>query len=440
MRAPRRFGLVARRSTVFLSEMAEALSETDGPLAGNPPEAGARTALDRLAAFRVVYAAIFAFVLLSVVSVWAAEGLLTRHFRNLVNQAILVSPANGPIAFQVQSRVRAVIHGSPWTRLAGVEVDAIVIGADGTIIYSGGRALPPPPTFDPIAVFREAQQLLPASAETFVAVPISSLLVISILVGYGAVLVTGLFFQNRSVARREEALLRASVEARDRAAERAGAIERELEEVRVRLLEVEPAERARAGEIRELQSERQNLQHKLMELAEREEKLRTSAERSIELEEERRALEDLLEEAMEDLGQKDEEIQTLQGQLKRAAKAAPSGGRSRSAAQLARRMHTLYKNLEIDDHAISDMVALGDEAMRLKAEEGIKRLAEESDNAAIRRKVGGLPPQLSIFELGFAGKGRIYYTRGAKQRFRILAIGAKNTQKTDLEYLSRLPA
>jgi hypothetical protein len=388
--------------------------------------------------FRVIYAAIFAFVVLSVFSVWAAEGLLTRHFRNEVNQAIRVSPADGPIVPQIQNRMRALIRGSAWTWLAGVEADAIVIGADGTILYSGGRALPPPPTFDPIAVFREAQQVLPASAETFVAVPISSLLVISILVGYGAVLITGLFFHNRNVARHEEAVIRATVEARDDAAERAGAIERELEQVRVRLLEVEPAEKARADEIGELQNERQNLRRKLMELAEREEKLRASAERSIELEEERRALEDLLEEAVEDLGQKDEEIQTLQGQLKRAAKAPPAG-RSRSAEQLARRMRTLYKNLEIDDHAINDMVALRDETMRLKAEEGVKRLADDSDNTAIRRKVGGLPPQLSIFELGFAGKGRIYYTRGGQQRFRILAIGAKNTQKTDLEYLSRLP-
>jgi hypothetical protein len=419
--------------------MVEPLTAKDGPLASAAPEQGGRTALDRLAAFRVVYAAIFAFVVLSVVSVWAAEGLLARYFRTEVNQAIRVSPADGPIVPQIQNRVRALIRGSAWTRLAGVEADAIVIGADGTILYSGGRALPPPPAFDPIAVFREAQRLLPASAETFVAVPISSVLVVGILIGYGAVLITGLFFHNRNVARYEEALIRATVEARDEAAERAGAIERELEQVRVRLLEVEPAERAGADEIRELQNERQNLQRKLMQLAEREEKLRASAERSIELEEERRALEDLLEEAVEDLGQKDEKIQTLQGQLKRAAKAAPSGGRSRIAEQLARRMRTLYKNLEIDDHAINDMVALRDETMRLKAEEGIKRLADESDNTAIRRKVGGLPPQLSIFELGFAGKGRIYYTRGGQQRFRILAIGAKNTQKTDLEYLSRLP-
>ena len=106
--------------------------------------------------------------------------------------------------------------------------------------------------------------------------------------------------------------------------------------------------------------------------------------------------------------------------------------------QLARRLRTLYKTVEIDDHAISNIVALRDETMKLKAEEGIKRLSDESSLTTIRRKVGGLPPQLTIYELGFAGKGRIYYTRGRTQRFRILLIGAKNSQKTDLEYLSRL--
>ena len=125
--------------------------------------------------------------------------------------------------------------------------------------------------------------------------------------------------------------------------------------------------------------------------------------------------------------------------LKRAAKSGPkSSSKARAAEQIGRRLRTLYKNLEIDDRAVHDLVALRDETMKLKAEEGIKRLADEQENAGIRRKVGGLPPQLSIFELGFAGKGRLYYTRGRSKRHRILAVGAKNTQKTDLEYLSRL--
>jgi len=400
----------------------------------------AETGIDRLASFRIVYIAIFSFVAISVVSVLAVENLLARHFSEATHAAIRVSPADGPITPQIQARVGAVIRGSAWTRLGGVNVQAIVIGADGSILYSGGQVVPPPPSFDPIAVFREAQRLLPASVETFVAVPINSLLVISILVSYGAILISGLFVHNRNVARREARLIQSAIDARDETAKRTGNIERELEQVRMRLLEVEPAERAHTEEIDELQQERSALQRKLLELAEREQKLRSTAERAIELDEERRALEDLLEEAAGELEEREETIDTLKSQLKRAAKSAPSGGRSRATDQLAKRMRTLYKNLEFDDRAISDMIALRDETNRLKSEEAIKRLSDDADNAAVRRKVGGLPPQLSIFELGFAGKGRIYYTRGEQHRFRILAIGAKNTQKTDLEYLSRLSA
>ena len=116
-----------------------------------------------------------------------------------------------------------------------------------------------------------------------------------------------------------------------------------------------------------------------------------------------------------------------------------ANARSKAADLAARRFRTLYKTLEVDDRAIDDIISLGDESLRLKAEESVKRLAEEADNVSVRRKVGGLPSYVQVYELGFAGKGRIYYTRGKSRRFRILLVGAKNTQPTDLEYLSRLP-
>jgi hypothetical protein len=159
----------------------------------------------------------------------------------------------------------------------------------------------------------------------------------------------------------------------------------------------------------------------------------------VELDQERQALEELLEEAGSDLSSKDDEIRRLASSLKRAARSEPKAGtRGREAEQLKRRLETLYKTLEIDARAISDLVALRDDTMKLKAEESLKRLADETENVAIRRKVGGLPPHLSIFELGFAGKGRIYYMRGKQRRFRVLTLGAKNTQKNDLEYLRKL--
>ncbi|MEE8164832.1 MAG: hypothetical protein V3T64_04625, partial [Myxococcota bacterium] len=113
--------------------------------------------------------------------------------------------------------------------------------------------------------------------------------------------------------------------------------------------------------------------------------------------------------------------------------------KAKAAEALAHRFRTLYKTIEVDERAVADIMVLGDETLRLKAEESLKRLADEADNVAVRRKVGGLPEHVQVFELGFAGKGRIYYARGKSRRFRILCVGAKNTQSADLDYLARLP-
>jgi signal transduction histidine kinase len=345
---------------------------------------------------------------------------------------------------QIQRRVDAVVRDSPWVRIGRVRVNAFVLGADERIpLYVLGRPVPPPPVSGRADPFAEAQLLLPATATVDVWVPHDSVVATSILVLYGAVLIAVLFSYNRRVARREAGLVESAVADRDATAQRAASIETELDQVRKRLADVEPAEHAHAEEIRELARERETLQAKLAELGAREAELRARTSQFVELEDERRALEDLLGEAVEDLGQKESVIQGLQDRLKRAAKAEPppaAGARQRGWEQLERRLHTLYRNLEIDDRAIDDLIALRDETMKLKAEEAIKRLADGSDAVAIRRKVGGLPPHLSIFELGFAGKGRIYYTRGRQRSFRVLSVGAKNTQNADLEYLSRLPA
>ena len=123
------------------------------------------------------------------------------------------------------------------------------------------------------------------------------------------------------------------------------------------------------------------------------------ADQAVELSQEVRALEDLLEEAGSDLASKDDEIRELERNLKKASKGG-SGGRPRGSEQMGRRLRTLYKSLQIDDRAVDDMVALRDETMRLKAEEKLKRLEEEADNVSVRRKVGGLPDQLSIDPTG----------------------------------------
>jgi len=418
--------------------MAESEAASGRTLARLAPGSGGTAA--RLASFWVTYVAILAFVVLSFQTIAVAEGLLTVHFRRLVAAAIRVNPAQGPIVGQIEDRIGGLLERSPWIRSGDVRVNALVFGADGrTNLYVVGRAVPPPPDMNPHQVFVDALRLLPATSDVVVSVPILSRLSAAIVVFYGAGLVIFLFLYNRAVARREGLLLTSAVAARDASAQRAREIETELGRVQERLRKVEPGERAQAEEIRRLENERESLRRKLEQLAEREAELRASAARASELDDERRALEDLLEEAVEDLSQKEGEIQDLQGRLERAARAPSSRSRGRASEHLERRLRTLYKTIEFDDRVVQDLLALGDEIQRLRAEEGIRRLADDPETAAIRRKVGGLPPPLAIFELGFAGKGRIYYTRGRQQRYRVLAIGAKNSQKSDLEYLSRLP-
>ncbi len=401
-------------------------------------DASAPGAFDRLASFRVTYIAFFFFVFLYVQSVSWTEQWLHAHFREALNRAIDVSPEGGRVPVKINRRVQRVINNSRWTRIGGVKVAPTIVAADMSVLYSRGPWLPGPLPDDPAARHREGNRLLPATVgDLIVTLPHTSLLAAVILVAYAAIFLTTAFVYARAVGRREDALIREAQSARTAAAERAAEIERELDAVRTRIAK-NPIEKDQAEKIRALRAERSALQDKLASVARREEELRGEASRSQGLDEEHQALEEMLEEALHDLSRKDEEIGGLQDRLKSASKTGAGSSRSREADQWGKRLRTLYKTLEFDDRAISDIVALRDETMRLKAEESIKRLADETENALIRRKVGGLPPQRAIFELGFAGKGRIYYCNSERRRFRILAIGAKNTQKTDLEYLSRL--
>ena len=392
--------------------------------------------LDRLASFRVTYLAILVFILLYVFSVKGVEQLMNRYFRNQVAVATRVDPAEGPVADQIQRRVDAVVRDSPWVRFGGVRVTAIVLGADGQPIYAGGRRIPTPMPGDPIA---EAARMLPASADVVVSVPHDSLVANAILVSYAAALIYTLFLYDRRRQRDVEIRIAAALAERAATAARAAQIEAELAALSRQVDDRVEAEVS--DEMASVRAERIGLQQKLEALVRRESELRSQAGRLQEaLVTERAGLEEMLDEALADLARKDEAVRGLEEKLKTAAQPKePTAPRDRHIDLLAQRLRTLYKNLEFDDHAIRDLVGLRDESMKLRAEEEIKRLSDDLETASVRRKVGGLPAHLTIFELGFAGKGRIYYTNGRQRRFRVLSVGAKNSQKTDLEYLSRLP-
>jgi predicted nucleic acid-binding Zn-ribbon protein len=397
-----------------------------------PPAPRAAAALERLASFRFAYLAIVVFLLAYVFTLRGLERGLTAHFARAVTSAAQVDAKRGPVAEQVDASLRALLVRSAWVRVGQIRVQAVVIAADGrTLLFASGGKLPALPAS------ADGAGLLPASADVQVAIPYNSLLANAVLIVYAGLLVATLALHTRRLARRELVALRALTSARDAVAERAGGIERELEGVRARLASALPETAAQQQEIAALGEEREALYARLGELEAREDALRRGSARAGELESERQALEQLLDEASRELESKDGEIAELRTQIKQAAKNAARS--ARDAEALGRRFTALYKQLEIDERALADIGELGDESLRLRAEEAIKKLCDEPDNALVRRKVGGLPPHLAIFELGFAGKGRIYYTQGAARRFRVLAIGAKNSQNADLEYLSRLP-
>ena len=71
------------------------------------------------------------------------------------------------------------------------------------------------------------------------------------------------------------------------------------------------------------------------------------------LEEERRTLEEFLDEALHELGQKDTQIQTPEQRVKKARSSPRSRESARERETLAKRLRTLYKNLEFDDRAVA---------------------------------------------------------------------------------------
>jgi hypothetical protein len=408
----------------------------DVPPAGGGPDPGEEVGhtpspLERLASFRFTYLSFCAFVLLYVFTVRAVEAVLALHFRSAVEAAVAVDPDDPDPSRAIATRVDALLRSSAWIRVGGVRVEPVVLGADGrTVLYAPGQK---PPVAGETRWSSYERSLLPAQVHLTLSVPHNALVANGVLVLYAALLLSGLYVYTRVLTRREAERLRQVLATRNALAERAAQIEEELAGVRERLGRAEPAQESDAAEIRALRGERASLMARLGELERREAALRAQSHQASALQDEHRALEGLLDEALSDLARKEEEVRALQKQAKQR------GRSSREDEHLARRLRTLYKNLEIDERAISDLVGVRDESMKLRAEESLKRLSDDSDHAAVRRKVGGLPPHLSIFELGFAGRGRVYYTRGRVRRFRVLAIGDKASQKTDLEYLSRLP-
>jgi hypothetical protein len=112
-------------------------------------------------------------------------------------------------------------------------------------------------------------------------------------------------------------------------------------------------------------------------------------------------------------------------------------GRQKASSAFQRRFVMLYKNLLVSQRAVDGLVELNEE-MRLKAEEVIHQLNANPDLVTIKRKVFGKKNRETVLEVVFAYKGRLYFRRGTDRRLEIVAIGTKNTQERELEFLASL--
>jgi len=119
-------------------------------------------------------------------------------------------------------------------------------------------------------------------------------------------------------------------------------------------------------------------------------------------------------------------------------------GRSKEVRQkikvsdaVKKRFNTLYKNISIHDRAISGFVGLNEE-LKIKAEEVIHQLNENPAVVTIKRKVFGGKGQQTVLEVIFAYKGRLYFRNTGDKQVEVLAIGTKNTQARELEFLAKL--
>ena len=132
-----------------------------------------------------------------------------------------------------------------------------------------------------------------------------------------------------------------------------------------------------------------------------------------------------------------QEISALKEKIESSEKGRQPTRKAKPADIVKKRFRVLYKNLTISDRAISGYIDLNEE-LKLKAEEVIHQLNSEPAAVTIKRKVFGGKGHKTVLEVIFGYKGRLYFRNTKEQRVEILAIGTKNTQARELEFLAKL--
>ncbi len=130
-----------------------------------------------------------------------------------------------------------------------------------------------------------------------------------------------------------------------------------------------------------------------------------------------------------------QEIELLKDQIGQHEKSKSQGKKDFNVAY--KRFKNLYKNLIFHDRALSGFADLTDD-LKIKGEEIIHQLNDNSDLVVIKRKVFNKKGSNTVFEVVFGYKGRLYFRKMKDNKIEIVIIGSKNSQPKDLEFINNL--
>jgi len=194
------------------------------------------------------------------------------------------------------------------------------------------------------------------------------------------------------------------------------------------------------NELERLKKERTGLEDELKGLQTTLQKQRSEADAyETELFEEMETLENKLRENIASQDFQKAEMEALREKILEQEKSLAKLGKqkSRASESLEKRFKTLYKRLLINQRAINGLAELNEE-LRIKAEEVIHQLDQDSSMVAVKRKVFIGKGQKTVFEVVFGYRGRLYFRKLPSKQIEVLAIGTKNTQQKELEFISSL--
>lgn len=200
------------------------------------------------------------------------------------------------------------------------------------------------------------------------------------------------------------------------------------------------SEKEHADKLKALEKKRENLSSEFKRIKKELKNEKIKAGRSEdEMIEEIVALEKKLEKNLALQNEQQDEIAALEEKIKRYKKERRKDVKQTTRAfdAVLKRFNVLYKNMSVNQRAITGFVDLTDD-MKIKAEELIHQLNEDPNLVPIKRKVFGKKGRKTVFEVMFAYNGRLYFRKTKDNKVEVLTIGTKNTQAKDLEFLDNI--